>query len=214
MAIKKTSKLKDRKILITAGPTWVNIDKVRVLSNTASGVTGMLLSGALAAKKSKVTLLLGPVGDFNIEKNIKLLRFKTFDELKKTLVRELSLRSYDIVIHTAAVSDYRPQRIYSGKVASGIKGWKINLMPTEKIISLIKPIDESLFLVGFKFEPEAQKAKLISKSRKLFRAGACDLVVANTVKKGCYAAYILKSDKASGPMFSKKELVKKLVAVL
>jgi len=84
--------LKNKRILITAGPTWVSIDKVRVLSNTASGATGILLSQALAAKKSKVTLLLGPVGNFSVGKNIKLLRFKSFDELKKALVGELSLR--------------------------------------------------------------------------------------------------------------------------
>ena len=49
-------KLKNKRVLITAGPTWVKIDKVRVISNTASGKTGLLFADAFKRLGSKVTL--------------------------------------------------------------------------------------------------------------------------------------------------------------
>ena len=56
----QSHKLKNKKVLITAGPTWVPIDNVRVISNTATGETGILLSEKLKNLGAKVTLLLGP----------------------------------------------------------------------------------------------------------------------------------------------------------
>ena len=52
--------LKNKRILITAGPTWVAIDSVRVISNIATGETGILLAKRLSLQGAKVTLALGP----------------------------------------------------------------------------------------------------------------------------------------------------------
>lgn len=203
--------LKNKRILITAGPTWVPIDNVRVISNTATGETGILLAQKLKNLGAKVTLLLGPVGNCCLDKNIRLVRFRFFDELKNKLINELSSKRYDIGIHSAAVPDYKPLKIYSCKIKSGIKNWKINLVPTIKIIDLIKKINRSLFLVGFKFEPEAQKNKLIKKAKNLMSRANLDLVVANTIKNNRYWAYIVNHHRIYGPIINKKNLVKELI---
>ncbi len=52
--------LNGKRILITAGPTWVPIDNVRVISNIATGTTGVLLAWQTSAQGAKVTLVLGP----------------------------------------------------------------------------------------------------------------------------------------------------------
>ncbi len=144
MVIKK---LKNKRILITAGPTWVPIDSVRVISNVATGETGILLAEKLNAIGAKVTFLLGPAAGVPvINKGIRTIRFRFFDELKKVLIKELSSGKYDIVIHSAAVSDYRPMEKYGAKVSSNKNSWKIRLAPTEKLIDTVKKIDDSLFL--------------------------------------------------------------------
>ncbi len=147
MAIKK---LKNKKILITAGPSWVPIDRVRVISNIATGETGIILAERLLKEGARVTLLLGPQGTCCLDKRIKLRAYRFFDELKGLLSGELKLKKYDMVIHTAAVSDYRPLKQYSGKVKSGIKHWRLDLVPTEKIIDMIKKILE-LYILIFSF---------------------------------------------------------------
>ena len=233
--------LKNKKILITAGPTWVPIDAVRVISNVATGLTGILLAEELRRLGAKVTLLIGPVeiccsrkspsaitlSDFRsgigkcfmlsctINKNIKLLRFRFFDELKDKIIQELKCKKYDIVIHSAAVSDYEPSKVYSGKIKSGIKNLRLSLVPAEKIIDLLKRIDNSIILVGFKFEPQAKKDMLIKMTKELIRAANLNLAVANTIDKNKYCAYILDNyNRSYGPVFNKKDLVTKLADLI
>jgi len=225
--------LKNKRILITAGPTWVSIDSVRVISNIATGETGILLAEKLQKLGAKVTLLLGPVDTCCLNKKInpalsylshrpsrrkggiKLLRFRFFDELKDKIIQELKYKRYDIVIHSAAVSDYKPSKVYSGKIKSGIKNLRLGLVPTEKIINLIKEIDESIILVGFKFELQARKGMLIKSSKELIRHANLDLGVANTIDKNKYSAYILDNYNHSyGPVFNKKGLVTKLADLI
>jgi len=206
--------LKNKRILITAGPTWVAIDSVRVISNIATGETGILLAGELAKLKAKVTLLLGPVGQCCLRKDIKLIHFTFFDELKRLIVKEISSGKFDIVVHSAAVADYRPQEIFKQKVGSGIRRWKLTLVPTPKIIDLIRKKDKALFLVGFKFKPKASRKKIINEARLLMDRTKLDLTVANTIHNNRYSSYILNDGQICGPLFSKKNMTKRLVKLI
>ncbi|MFA5145132.1 MAG: phosphopantothenoylcysteine decarboxylase [Candidatus Omnitrophota bacterium] len=203
--------LKNKRILITAGPTSVPIDTVRVISNVSTGETGILLAERLQGAGAKVTLLLGLAGFCYSNKNIRIIRFKFFDDLKNLVEKELGHKHYDILIHCAAVSDYKPKGCRNKKIESGIKQWSITLTPTPKIIDSIKKIDSSLFLVGFKFEPRSSGTGLINKARALMRHSRADLVVANTSCRGRYNAYIVNQNKVSGLICSKSTLVKTLI---
>jgi len=207
--------LKNKRILITAGPTWVPLDRVRVISNIATGETGILLAEKLQKLGGKVTLLLGPEESCCLDKKIKLIRFRFFSGLKNLIIKELKTKKYDIVIHSAAVSDYKPSKAYSGKIKSGLKNLKLSLVPTEKIINLIKRIDNSLILVGFKFEPQAGKDILIKRTRELMRQANLDLAVANTTQKSKYRAYVIDNfNRIRGPMLNKKDMVKDLIKLI
>jgi phosphopantothenoylcysteine decarboxylase/phosphopantothenate--cysteine ligase len=206
--------LKNKRILITAGPTWVPIDKVRVISNIATGETGILLAEKLCNLDAKVTLLLGPVGYCCLSRKIKLLPFKFFGELKEILVKELRSKRYDAVVHSAAVSDYAPAAAFTNKVKSDRKIWNLSLVPTPKIIDLVKKIDRSVFLVGFKFEPAATKDALIKKTRDLMARAGLDLAVANSINKDRYQAHILSENKIYGPWQNKNTMVNKLVNLI
>ncbi|MCX5709280.1 MAG: phosphopantothenoylcysteine decarboxylase [Candidatus Omnitrophica bacterium] len=189
------NRLRGKKVLITAGPTWVRLDSVRIISNIATGETGILIARALRRSGAKVKLLLGPF---------------ELSSLDKTLTRELKSKVYDIVIHSAAVSDYKSGKAFRGKIRSGIKNLKLTLVPTKKIINTVKKLSPDTRLVGFKFEPNASKAKLINEARMLMRRSSCDLVVANTLGSRGYRALIVDGNKVFGPYSRKTELVSNL----
>jgi len=209
-----TQYLKNKRILITAGPTWVPIDCVRVISNIATGETGILLAERLQRLGAKITLLIGPVSSCCLNRNIRLIHFSYFSEFKKIIMGELKNRKYDAVIHSAAVSDYRPLKIYSHKVKSGIKHWQINLVPAEKIIDALRKIAPDIFLVGFKFEPKANKEDLMQNAKALIQRCRLNLAVANTIKQGRYKAYIVNKNKIRGPFSCRDYLARGLIEEL
>lgn len=213
-AIRKTQSLRNKRILITAGPTWVPIDKVRVISNIATGETGILLAEKLQRLGAKVTLLLGPVEACCLNHKIRLIHFRFFEELKSIIKKELKSKKYDAVIHSAAVSDYRPQVRHAQKIKSDKKIWRFNLVPTPKIIDSIKKIDSSIFLVGFKFEPGIKKEALINKTKSLIRHANLDLAVANGIDKSGYQAYIVGKNIIFGPILNKNNLVNRLIEAI
>ncbi|MCU0651017.1 MAG: phosphopantothenoylcysteine decarboxylase [Candidatus Omnitrophica bacterium] len=205
--------LKNKRILITAGPTWVAIDPVRVISNTASGETGRLLAQSLAKMGAKVTLLLGPGADPHKHSRIKVIRFNFFDDLKKLLKHEL-LGQYDAIIHSAAVSDYRPAQTTHTKIKSDMQSLNLRLVRTPKLIERIKKIAHNSYTIGFKFDPRTTKNVLLKSARELLKSSDLDAVVANTVINGSYHAFILTPDSVSGSILSKKDLAGKLIKLL
>ncbi|MDD5409123.1 MAG: phosphopantothenoylcysteine decarboxylase [Candidatus Omnitrophica bacterium] len=196
-----------KSILITAGSTWIALDKVRVISNTASGQTGFILADKFKKLGAKITLLLGP-GDFYSLKpqGIKIIRFKYFSELERLLKKELEKNKYAAVIHAAAVSDYQPEKEIYHKVSSRLDSWKINLVPTIKLVDNLKNYGPGLISVGFKFEPDAGKSRLIEKGNKLLKQADLDLVVANSNKNKAYQSYILDGKNKYGPFLSKRAM--------
>ncbi|MDD5281677.1 MAG: phosphopantothenoylcysteine decarboxylase [Candidatus Omnitrophica bacterium] len=194
-------------ILITAGSTWVPIDKVRVISNIASGKTGFILANKFKEFGARVTLLLGP-GDFCGSRisGVKIISFKYFSELDRLLRNELKKRIYAAVIHTAAVADYRPKKIIRNKISSRLANWKISLVSTKKLVNNLKDYDPGLIAVGFKFEPDAGKKKLVEKSKRLLKQANLDIVVANSNKNKTYQAYILDTSEKYGPFFTKSAM--------
>ena len=145
---------------------------------------------------------------------IRIMQFKFFDELKSKIIKELKSGQYDVVIHSAAVSDYRPLKIYAHKVKADLKHWQLNLVPTEKIIDGVRKIDRSLFLVGFKFEPDTDKGELIQRARALIRRAGLNLAVANTIKQGRYKAYLVTKNKIRGPFSGRDYLARGLIEEL
>lgn len=175
----------------------------------------MLLAERLRDLGAKVTLLLGPAEPRILNTKIKLIRFRFFDELMHLIKNELALKKYDLVIHSAAVSDYRPRKVFRQKMQSDIKEWKLTLVPTAKIIDLIKKTDSSLFVVGFKLGPKIAKEILITKARGLMHRANLNLVVANTINKNKYLAYIVDNcNRTYGPAYNKKDMAEELISLI
>lgn len=195
--------------MITAGPTWVPIDSVRVISNIASGETGILLAEKLIKEQAKVTLVLGPVGSRRIDRRIRLVSFRFFDELRARLKKELSSKKYDIVIHSAAVSDFKPEQPVKGKFNSG-KAYNLRLIPLPKIVTEIRSRAPYAKLVLFKLESGISARLLIERARAALADAHGDLAVANRVIPQ-YKAYVLDEEKIYFQAASKEKLAQALV---
>ncbi len=206
----KVQSLKGKRVLITAGPTWAPIDDVRIISNTATGETGRLIAEKLVDTGAKITLLINSENSRCLNKKIKILKFRFFDQLKKNIINELSSGRYDIFIHSAAVSDYLPAKPVNGKISSDKNSLRLDLIPAPKIINRIKRADSGIFLVGFKYIPDAKKSALLSAAKKLMNISHCDIVVANTMGKNGYQAYILNRNNIT-PDYNKSGMVINLI---
>ena len=205
-------RFKNRRILITAGPTWVPIDEVRVISNIASGETGILLAEKLLKHGAGVTLVLGPVESCCINKKIKLVRFKFFDQLRSRLKKELLSKNYDCIIHCAAVSDFRPLNPTKGKLASN-KAHNLKLTVLPKIVNEIRKLRPAAKLVMFKLEAGISDIELIRRAREALLKARADLIVANRITPS-YKAFILNKNETLGCVHSKKELAEKLADLI
>jgi phosphopantothenoylcysteine synthetase/decarboxylase len=206
--------LRNKKVLITCGPTWVPTDTMRVISNRSSGTLGQLLAEDFAKAGAKVTLLEGPVVKPLQSKSIRILKFLFFDELATLIKKELK-KKYDVCIHAAAVSDYKIKRPKQTKLSSYLRDLKLDLIPTEKIVHLIKELNPDLFLVAFKLEEKITKTSAVKRSSTLFKNGRSDLVIANSIQGEKYSGYILdKHSQFLAHEQSRKELSRTLVKII
>ncbi len=210
-------KLKGKKILVTAGPVWAPIDRIRVISNIFRGSLGLLIAKEAVKKGAKATLLLGP-GSLPLlrktPKGLKIIHFRFFNELFDLMKREVSSRKYEAVVHSAAVSDYLPVTFYSGKIRSGKREILIRLKPAIKIVDQVKKWDPDVFLVKFKLEVEKNKKELLKKGKEALEKSSADLLVANDLKDirgNRHRAFIL--DKEGGVIVcrTKQDIVRSIL---
>ena len=205
--------LANKKILITCGPTWTPIDDMRVISNKSTGILGQTLAKALSRAKAKVTILEGPVFRSLESKSIKIIKYCFYDDLLSLIKKELK-KKYDVIIHAAAISDYKLKNPYKTKMKSGQKEIKLNLIPTEKIINKFKKISPDSLLVGFKLESSSDKKFLLDKASKLIDKANCDIVIANSLKNN-YKGYVVDNNKkVLDSAISRDDLSQKLVSIL
>ena len=168
--------LKGKKILMTAGPTVEKIDPVRVITNISTGKTGTLLASELVSAGAKVTLVYGP-GTAEPPK-CKVIPVNTVTEMFNAVKKELK-KKYDIVILTAAASDYIPKN--SKTKINSKNPLTIKLDKAQKIIDFVKKWQKGVFLVGFKAETDVSKRELVTKSRRKMKESKADLMVANDI---------------------------------
>ena len=181
-----SSKLRGKKVLITAGPTIEYIDPVRVITNQSTGKTGVLLAAELVSAGAKVIFIYGP-GKEPPPKGVKLVRVETSKEMYDAVRKEMK-QKFDIVILVAAVSDYTPEKQSKSKIKSVHDRIIMRLKRAPKIINEIKKIQENVVLIGFKAEANLSKKKLITEAKKKMKESNADLMVANDIGSRKYKA--------------------------
>lgn len=171
--------LDGKKILMTAGPTTEYIDPIRVITNQSTGKTGVLLASQLISAGAMVTLVYGP-GSEEPPKGAKIVRVKTVNEMFYAVKKEMKIKKFDIVILSAAASDYTIQKSKS-KIKSTKENLVIKLQRAPKIIDHIKKIQPDTFLVGFKAETDISKKSLVDSARRKLKESNSDMIIANDI---------------------------------
>ena len=146
-----TKDLKDKKILVTSGPTRESVDPVRFISNPSSGKMGFAVARAAEYRGGEVTLIAGPthLPDPN---NVKVIRIQTAREMAQAVFE--NMEDSDIIIKTAAVSDYRPKDPSTQKIKKEKGELVLYLERTQDILKEIGRRKLNQILVGFAAETE------------------------------------------------------------
>ena len=165
--------LLNKRILITAGPTYEDIDPVRFIGNRSSGKMGYNIAKAAFLRGADVTLISGPVHE-NIYPEIKLLNVRSAAELKIAVNKEI--KNNDILIMAAAVADYKPVQILSEKIKKEDKLNQIKMGLTEDILSSLKNSGKTL--IGFALETHNEKEN----AKKKLKNKNLDMIVLNSLK--------------------------------
>lgn len=158
---KEKKLFKDKKILITAGPTIEYIDPIRYISNRSSGVMGCEIANAFHDSGAKVTLVKGPCKYLQKEE-IEAIEVKTAKEMLFEV--EKNIKNCDIFVSVAAVSDF----VIKNKKNTKIKSDKGVTLEFVKNIDILKLISEkyNLFTVGFAAETNDLKENAIKKLKE------------------------------------------------
>lgn len=208
------------KILVTSGSTQMPIDKVRCLTNIFKGKTGTVIALQAALDGHEVTL----IANQSIDKLrymhpdvlfgklcFKTIPYNTFDELEQIMKKEITTGIYDVVIHSAAVSDYQVTIVTSeikdlewwerqpygtfvereSKIPSG-KITYLGLEPTKKLVDEIrKSWDFKGKLVKFKLQVDMSDEELLEIAKKSRATSDADFIVANCLEWSKSRAYIV-----------------------
>ena len=169
------SSLRGQRVLVTGGPTPVPIDRVRRILNRFRGKLGAAVHEELLLRGADSTFILGD-GAWRPARWMPVEVARTYDEYKR-LVLEHVARGQAAGIFSAGVADYRPAAEVQGKISSGQAGLPLQLVPTEKIIELVREADPALFLVSFKHLEGVSHESLLAEARK--RLDRYPVVVAN-----------------------------------
>jgi len=163
---KKTLDLNNKKILITAGPTYEKIDPVRFIGNHSSGKMGFAIAEEAAERGAQVTLVSGPVNLKLNNESIKRIDVVSAQEMFEVVVHEFP--NCDAAILSAAVADYRPGIVADQKIKKADNELKLELEPTLDILANLGQNKKKQILVGFALETNNEKEnarkKLINKN--------------------------------------------------
>ncbi len=165
---------KGKKVLVNAGPTFEAIDPVRFIGNRSSGKMGSSLANRFAEAGAEVTLVLGPAAAGQIRSDIKLIQVETAGEMFTACMELFSQSS--IIICSAAVADYRPEKVQSAKIKKSDDALTIRFVRTPDILAEMgRRKKAGQILVGFALETD----QLEKYAEKKLKEKNLDLIVAN-----------------------------------
>jgi phosphopantothenoylcysteine decarboxylase / phosphopantothenate---cysteine ligase len=167
--------LRDKKVLITAGPTYEAIDPVRFIGNHSSGKMGYALAERASSLGAQVILVSGPT-HLTIKSNaIQHIAVTSAEEMYVACHRYFD--KTDIAILSAAVADFRPKIKAEQKIKKDSATLSIKLEPTKDILASLGEIKNNQILVGFALETENE----LENSKKKLRKKNLDLIVLNSL---------------------------------
>ncbi len=174
LALAVPGNLEGKRVVVTAGPTFEDIDPVRYIGNRSSGKMGFAVAAAAAAAGADVSLVAGPV-KLDTPVGVRRTDVRSAGEMRDAAVQLAS--SAHIFIAVAAVADYTPARPAEQKIKKGLPRQKLDLVSTPDIVAEVAALENGPFTIGFAAETEKLKEHAFEKlSRKRL-----DMIAANRV---------------------------------
>lgn len=173
---RRSDDLKGKRVLITAGPTYEEIDPVRYIGNYSSGKMGFAIAAECALRGAEVTLVAGPVS-IQTPAGVRRIDVRSGDEMHKTVLDNIN--DSDICIFAAAVADYRPAHRSESKIKrEGKEKLVIELERNPDIAAAAGAVEKNgRILVGFALETDNEHENAL---RKL-RSKNLDMIVLNSL---------------------------------
>lgn len=173
----RSGKLKGKKALVTAGPTYEALDPVRFIGNHSSGKMGFALAEELYRQGAEVTLISGPVQLQPRYKGIELVKVQSALQMFDATAARFA--SVDIAVMAAAVADYTPQDVAKEKIKKKGEELALSLIQTKDILKFAgqskKP---GQYVAGFALETEQEKENAL---KKLHSKNA-DCIILNSLR--------------------------------
>ena len=162
------------KALVTAGPTNEYIDPVRFITNKSSGKQGYALAKSLLKKGFDTTLISGPT-NLEIDNDVNLIKVETADEMLVATQENLPV---DVAIFSAAVADFKINKIYEKKIKKQ-KSLNLNLEQNVDILDYISNHNSMRpnLVIGFAAETDS----LEKNAEKKLNKKNCDWIISNDV---------------------------------
>lgn len=171
-----TKDLLGKKVVVTAGPTMVPIDPVRILTNRSSGKMGYSIAEEARDRGAEVVLISGPTS-LRKPNGIKVIDIKTNEDMFNAIKNEFE--DADIVIKSAAVADYKAKNYSNEKIKK--TGDDLNLIfeRDRDILKTLGDMKENQILVGF----AAESSNLKENAKGKLERKNLDYIVANDISK-------------------------------
>lgn len=202
--------LKGKNFLITASRTEEPLDPVRIMTNRSSGKFGYTIAEAAKKRGADVTLISGP-STLEPPKGIEFTQVRTSDQMKEEVLKKV--KNTDVLIMTAAVSDYRPESFSQQKLKKTKNKINLPLIRTDDILSSVKIKHiKGLKVCGFSLET----SKHIENAKKKLKEKGLDFIVLNDATAlGSDTAQVTIIDKTGTieqlPNMTKKELAEHII---
>ena len=156
--------LRNKKVLITAGPTYEAIDPVRFIGNHSSGKMGFELAAAARSLGAEVILISGPTHLQNPNEEINLIRVQSAVDMFEAATKFFP--EVDIAIASAAVSDYRPKISATQKIKKSAENMVLELVKNPDILASLGEAKKHQILVGFALETENEEENAAGKLQR------------------------------------------------
>lgn len=168
------------RVLVSAGPTFEDIDPVRFIGNRSSGRMGFAIAAAARDAGAQVTLVAGPV-NLSTPAGIERVDVRSAQQMHAAVLARAA--GADVFISTAAVGDFRPEAVACQKLkkADRDSGLTLNLVQNPDILAEVAALPRRPFVVGFAAETHDVEAY----ARAKLERKKLDLIAANQVGNGC-----------------------------
>lgn len=175
------------RIIVTCGPAWTPVDRMRRLTNASTGALGGRLAGTLHAAGHEVLLFRGELATVPPPPGVAVRPFSTNEDLAAQLQAVEQREGVGAVLHAAALTDFEVARatdeagraLVEGKFPTRAGGLRLDLRPAPKLLPQLRGWFPAARIAGWKYEVDGGPEGARAAAERQLATGAVDVCVLN-----------------------------------